>query len=390
MESKVLKIALLTGCNDKHYQIGLLSGLVANPVKVDFIANDDMIEAAGYSQVKYFNVRGDQDPRAPITDKIFRVLKYYGALLKYAFQSDARIFHIQWLNKFQYLDRTLLNIYYKGLGKKLVFTAHNINAGRRDGNDSWLNRLTLRWMYRLMDHIIVHTEQMKSEIIKDFIVPEEKVTVIPHGIHDAIPCSALAKTQARERLGLAADEKVILFFGNIRPYKGLDYLVKAMAMLPGDFSKIKLIIAGQIEEPGYWDKILKLMEEDGLRDRIMTNVGFVPDNEIEVFVKAADLMVLPYTEVFQSGILFLSYNFGLPVVATDVGSLREEVLEGETGFICRPLDPVDLAEKIERYFCSGLFHNLEAKREKIKEYAREKYSWQIIGEKTFRVYQGLI
>ncbi|MEO0248450.1 MAG: glycosyltransferase, partial [candidate division WOR-3 bacterium] len=149
-----MKVALITGCNDKHYQLSLLSGLVAHGVQVDFIANDDMIDAAAYKNVNYFNFRGDQDLRAPLHDKIRRILKYYVALLTYAAKSAPGVFHIQWLNRFEYFDRTVINIYYKALGKKLVFTAHNVNAGWRDGRDNLLNRWTLWFMYHLVDHII--------------------------------------------------------------------------------------------------------------------------------------------------------------------------------------------------------------------------------------------
>ncbi|MBI4684793.1 MAG: glycosyltransferase [Nitrospirae bacterium] len=86
----------------------------------------------------------------------------------------------------------------------------------------------------------------------------------------------------------------------------------------------------------------------------------------------------------------MAYNFGLPVIATDVGSLREDIIEGETGFISKPEDPQDLAEKIELYFQSDLYKNLESKRQKIIDYANEKYSWEKIGEKTVEVYKKLI
>src|SRR5512143_2691136 len=107
-----MKIALMTGCNDKHYQLGLLSGLVPHEIEVDFIANDDMKEASRYKNVNYLNLRGDQDPKALLHKKIFRILKFYSAMLAFAVKTDANIFHIQWLNKFIYFDRTLLNFYY--------------------------------------------------------------------------------------------------------------------------------------------------------------------------------------------------------------------------------------------------------------------------------------
>ena len=98
---------------------------------------------------------------------------YYARLIRYAATAKPRIFHILWNNKFESFDRTLLMLYYKVLGKKIVLTVHNVNAGRRDSKDTRLNRLTLRIQYRLADHIFVHTEKMKRELIEEFGVRGE-------------------------------------------------------------------------------------------------------------------------------------------------------------------------------------------------------------------------
>ena len=100
--------------------------------------------------------------------KMRRVLRYYLRLIRYAATAKPKLFHILWNNKFQFFDRTLLMLYYKLLGKKIVFTAHNVNAGKRDSNDSWLNRLSLKVQYNLSDHIFVHTNGMKNELVSGF------------------------------------------------------------------------------------------------------------------------------------------------------------------------------------------------------------------------------
>jgi D-inositol-3-phosphate glycosyltransferase len=100
--------------------------------------------------------------------------------------------------------------------------------------------------------------------------------------------------------------------------------------------------------------------------------------------------VLPYRHIYQSGVLFLGYSFGLPVLAADVGSLREEIIEGETGFVFRRDDPVDLARAIDRYFTSDLFANLASRREKIQAFASCRHSWDTVGESTMRVYSELL
>jgi glycosyltransferase involved in cell wall biosynthesis len=88
--------------------------------------------------------------------------------------------------------------------------------------------------------------------------------------------------------------------------------------------------------------------------------------------------------------LFLGYSFGLPVLAADVGTLKDEIIEGKTGFVFRPEDPVDLATTIERYFASDLFANLNRRRQEIRDYATERHSWDVVGHVTMSVYAGLL
>ncbi len=389
-----MKISLLTGGDDPSYALPLLSALISKGIKVDFIGNNEMekAEAVKTENVNYLNLRGDQNHYAPMKEKMLRLLKYYFRLVKYAAETDSEIFHILWLNKFVYFDRTILNLYYKILGKKLVFTAHNVNMGERDGNDTVVNRLSLKFMYRIVGHIFVHTEKMKRQLIGNFGVEESKVTVIPFGINNYVPTSEITVREAREKLHLESKEKVLLFFGQIAPYKGLDCIISALVKLRTYHNDLKLIIAGKIKEgwQQYWEGVQKTIEKHDLKKDIVSRVQFIPDEDVEVYFKAADLVLLPYRNIFQTGVLFLSYNFGLPAVASDVGSLREEIIEGETGFICKPEDPEDLAKKIEQYFNSDLFKNLEENRKRIMEWAKEKYSWEKIGWKTHDVYRKML
>ena len=108
------------------------------------------------------------------------------------------------------------------------------------------------------------------------------------------------------------------------------------------------------------------------------------------YFKAADVLVLPYRHIYQSGVLFLGYSFGLPVIAADVGSLQDEIVEGKTGFVFRPEDPDDLAKTIERYFASDLYANLRSRRQEIRQFAMESHSWDVVGQQTVSVYANLL
>jgi glycosyltransferase involved in cell wall biosynthesis len=102
------------------------------------------------------------------------------------------------------------------------------------------------------------------------------------------------------------------------------------------------------------------------------------------------VLVLPYRHIYQSGVLFLGYNFGLPVLAADVGALKDEIIEGKTGFVFKAEDPVDLARTIDRYFASDLFANLPSRRQNIRDFAAERHSWDVVGRLTVNVYENLL
>lgn len=387
-----LKIALLTGGGDKPYALGLAWALTAQDISIDFIGSDylDVPELRNSPQVRFLNLRGDQSPDADRVNKALRVAKYYVRLVRYAATRNAKIFHVLWNNKFEIFDRTLLMLYYKLMGKRLVLTVHNVNIQRRDARDSFLNRLSLRVQYRLSDHIFVHTEQMKKELLSDFGVQERKVSIIRFGINNTVPNTKLTSSEAKERLGVGKSDKTVLFFGNIAPYKGLEYLVRAFRELTATDESYRLIIAGYPKGPkDYWNQIQKTIARNAIRNRTIEKIEYVPDEETELYFKAADVLVLPYTRIFQSGVLFLGYSFGLPVIAADVGSLREEVIEGKTGFIFKPQDSSDLASVIVRYFGSDLFRSLESRRLDIKAYANERYSWDTVASLITAVYRKL-
>jgi glycosyltransferase involved in cell wall biosynthesis len=384
-----ITVALLTGGGDRPYAYGLATELIARGIGMDLIASDDLDSPVfhGRQGVNFLNLRGDQRPEASLTKKMTRVLLFYFRLVQYAATAKPEIFHILWNNKFQFFDRTLLMLYYKWLGKKIILTVHNVNANVRDSRDSAFNRRTLRFQYQHADHIFVHTQEMKAELTKEYRVSESRVTVIPFGINNSVPNTSLSPDQAKEKLSLRKDEKAILFFGNIAPYKGLEYLVSAYQEIAARRSDFKLIIAGRPKGfEKYWADLHERIQADVQRGKILLRKEYIPDQETEVFFKAADVLALPYRYIYQSGVLFLGYSFGLPVLAADVGSLKEDIVEGETGFVFKPEDPVDLARVIENYFSSDLFLNLSARRPEIRDYAMKRNSWTAVGESTMRVY----
>jgi D-inositol-3-phosphate glycosyltransferase len=384
-----IAVALLTGGIDRPYVFGLATALASAGIRLEVIGSDmlDRPEMHWIPQLRFLNLQRTARPRFGRSRRAWNVLAYYGHLLRYISTAKPRLFHILWNNKLWPLDRTVLLLFCKVLGKKLVFTAHNVNSRKRDQNDSLLNRITLRIQYHLVDHVFVHTEPMKAELESEFGVPEQVVTVIPFGINNSIPDTTLTPSEARRRLGLKEQERVVLFYGRITPYKGLDVLLSAFQEFTSN-RNYRLVIAGEPkgDSVDYATRIVGAILSDALRGNIAARIEYIPDEDTEIYFKAADVAVLPYTDIFQSGVLFLAYRFGLPVIASDVGNFRQDIVEGETGFLCRPGDAGDLARTIDRYFDSDLFKSLSDRRHVIRQYAEARHSWDNVSAATRSVY----
>lgn len=384
-------VGLLTGGDDRSYAHGLAVSLAGRGVKVEFIGSDALDGEVLHvnERIEFLNLRGDQSEDASLVRKIIRLIRYYIRLVIYAARTRASVLHILWNNKFELFDRTVLMMYYRLCSKKIVLTAHNVNAAKRDGNDSWLNRKTLAIQYRLSSHLFVHTEKMRAELCADFAVPIDKVSVIPFGLNDTSPRTGMTGTQARRNLGLELDELVLLFFGQIAPYKGLHYLIEAFPAIHRQQPNVRLVIAGKVKRGSeeYWRSLESILTGLGRSERILCRIEHIPDQDIEIYFKAADALVVPYVQIFQSGVPFLSYSFGLPVLATDVGSLGEEISPGENGFVCKPCDANDLASMIARFADSSLYRELAKRRDAIATAARERHSWERVASITRSVYE---
>ncbi len=384
------QVALLTGGDDPHYSHGLARALRRAGVSLDFIGSDALYSEAfaGDPGLRFLNLRGDQNPSSAWRTKTVRLARYYARLIAYAVKPGPAIFHILWNNKVEWFDRTLLMIWYRIFGRRVVLTAHNVNTAGRDESDSRLNRFTLRCQYALCAHIFVHTGRMRQQLIDSFGVDERRVSVIPYGLNEEAPRTGLSQDQARKRLGVPRDAKLALFFGQIAPYKGLHHLVDALPLAGSELPDLVLMIAGKVKKGSedYWARIEAKIGTADPSVPVRAWIAHVPDSEIELYYEAADVAVLPYTDIFQSGVLSLAFGFGLPVVATDVGALAEDVIEGETGYVCRPRDPADLARALVTYFGSQLYFDRADARARIMARARAKNSWDTVAEITIATY----
>ena len=390
MQDKINISIFYCGGDTIPYLYGLVSGLrrVSN-LTIDVLDSDQSIGVFDeFTNVKFFNIRGNTSSDVSFYQKIVRIIKSYLKLLKYVTLTDSKIFHIQWFNRFQLIDATLVAWYYRLLGKKLIYTAHNINARERNNTDNTLNRVTLKFFYNFVDHIIVHNKKSRKELKDKFSINGDKVSVIKIGLNIAIPRKNISADEGKEILQIPSGKKTLLFFGGIDTYKGLDVLLKSFSALTRDSNEFYLLIAGKSRNEKYILELKRFLSENLSPDTYRFNLGFIPDESVESYFMAADCLILPYRAISQSGVHVLSYSFGLPVIATDVGSFKDEdVVLGKTGFVCTPEDPEDLKLKILEYFNSSIYRNLEQSRTEIKQWANDMYSWENIADKTAEIYK---
>ena len=162
-------------------------------------------------------------------------------------------------------------------------------------------------------------------------------------------------------------------------------------MLAKAGERVRLIIAGKVKRGSedYWNTAERMIAELGLSELVAQTVRFIPDDQVEPYFTAADAVVIPYVDIFQSGVPFLAFSFGLPVIATDVGSLREDVTH-ESGLLCRPKDPADLARAITDFYRSGRYWASSEVRTRIRRVAEHRHSWVTVSEQTKAVYSNLL
>jgi glycosyltransferase involved in cell wall biosynthesis len=387
-----VQVALLTGGSDKPYALGLASALAARGTKIDFVGSDELncAEICQLEGLRFLNLRGDQRENAPLAAKALRLLRYYARLVAFVAGTRAPVLHILWNNRFELFDRTVLMLYYRAMGKRIVLTAHNVNTAARNGNDTWLNRVSLRIQYHLCDHVFVHTAAMKEQLRAAFGVTESRISVVPFGINDTIPKTGASRSVARRQLGIAEGDRALLFFGQIVPYKGLEFLLEAVSILAERGERVTAIIAGKVKRGSeeYWARTKRLIAGLGIGDRVIERIEFIPDEHVEPYFRAADAVVLPYVDIFQSGVPFLAFSFGIPVIASDVGSLRE-VVRNETGLLCRPRDSADLARAVLEFYRSELHPPSAEVQARIRRFAEERHSWETVSDRTMAIYASL-
>lgn len=252
-----------------------------------------------------------------------------------------------------------------------------------------------RRIHRLPHRIVAHSQHDRQRLLEEFGVAPKKVTVIPHGEYgffrqagvkaeepaDDAPGRAEDRREARRKLGLPQNAEVALFFGYIREYKGLDVLLEAWPAVQRERPEARLLIAGDpVQLPAERRHELEAWAQ---RLGAVHHFGYVPFSDVRKYFAAANVLVMPYRHISQSGVLYLALALGLPVLATRVGAVPEVLTDGESGALVPPESPGELAQAL-----SQLLGN-PALRQRLADGGRRvarEHSWPSIAERTEEVF----
>lgn len=366
-----------------YYDFELCLALQSAGVEVTLLTCDETKNTAVPASLRvefpFWGIYGD-------TPKIARGLRYMRGLLRIGLAMQRRSIPLAHFHYFHFppLDYLYLRWLHLFSGKYFVFTVHDVVPFDAKPSDlAWLRRL-----YHEADQIIVHAESNRDAIVQAFEISPGKVRVIPMG-----PYLRFAEGQrlparlARQRLGFEPDTPVILFFGQIKKVKGVQHLIRAFHQVLKQCSSARLIIAGP-EWKESFDGYAVLIRKLNLADKVLTRIEYVPDDEVGVYYSAADVVALPYTEAYQSAVLYMAYSFARPVVASAVGGLAEVVEDGVTGLLVPPADVNRLASALLILLQDTEMARAMGKRGRVL--VETKFGWPEIARKTATVYDEVL
>ncbi|MBE7171830.1 MAG: glycosyltransferase [Williamsia sp.] len=272
---------------------------------------------------------------------------------------------------------TIMKLAKRNRHTKIIAITDNIIPHEKRPGDVQFTRYFLR-----QSDAFITMSKIVQDALRRF-EPVKPAIQTYHPLYDNFG-DPVSQEEARARLQINPRTRLVLFFGFIRKYKGLDILLKAWkeVLQSGELADAKLLIAGEFYEDE--KKYSQLISELSIQDSLILQTNFIPQSEVKYYFCAADVVVQPYRSATQSGVTPLAYHFDKPMIVTNVGSLADYVLHEKTGLVTPP-DPFPLADAIRRYFKLGEGHFLPGIRE-----AKKGYSWQHFVDLIGRLFKNLL
>ena len=311
--------------------------------------------------------------------RLQNILTYYNPFswLRAGLSLKGDLVHAQWWSYVLALPYLVVLGLVRLRGRTCVLTVHNVRPHEQGLLARWLNNLVLKMAH----HFIVHDQRSQRELAKLTGVEESRIHVVPHGVLEPAPIRGTGREEAKRRLNLPPDSRVVLHFGNIRRYKGVDTLLKAMTWVVQEESKTLLVLAGKPWSS--WQPYARAIQDLNLAGHVVEWLDFIPPENVEDLFAAADVVALPYRAFdSQSGVGAMALSFGRALVVSDVGGLPALVHSPQA--VVPPDSPRALSRALVAVLKDAdLQHRLE---EESRIMARQ-YRWEDIAQTTVGVYR---
>jgi D-inositol-3-phosphate glycosyltransferase len=370
---KVLMVDALVG-ND--YSLLLCNSLAKAGLDVSLVVTEDRKVGEDIQ----FKIKNWLPSKSKGKNKIVKTYLYFKYLLKlYSYiKKEADVVHFQFFRR-----RRVESVFFwllRKSGINLVHTVHDVIPLDESKVDQIFNKI----VYRSSKSLIVHSEPNLNTLASTK-VSREKIYIVPHGNFDVfIKNGALQKDEARRNLNLQNEDDLLLFFGFIKKYKGLDLLLDAFESAYEKNKKLKLLIAGAVDSNellNHYNEKINLMNS---KKNVIFHSDFIPQEKVAEYFTASDLVVLPYKQISHSGVMHLAYSFGRPLIVTDTGDFAYTVRTDNSGFVVGNYSSDNLAEIILNAFSDK--ERLEEMGKNILQLNSSKYSWLNVAEETKNVY----
>lgn len=297
----------------------------------------------------------------------------------------SKIVHVQHWAWYTGLVYCILLPVVKIRRKKIVITVHNITPHVKNKLIVFIDKIFNKIIFPFAHIFIIHNVRNKKKLIKLYNISEEKICIITHGVLILDTYNSFSKNKAKDHLGIPRKKKVILFFGYLWKYKGLDVMLNSLELVKKELKDVVLLVVGFPFND--WKDYEKMINDLAISKYVVTKLGYVPDSDVKIYFSASDICVFPYKEPFDThgGAPALAIPFKKPIIVTDIGGLPEYVRDKKA--ISDPEDIEALAKNIINALKN---QKLLKKLSKDSEDLSKKLSWKNISEKTVDVYNKLM
>ncbi len=360
---KVLLIDQIAKINYK-YTFPLANSLNKHGVEVHLVIDQKKEkENCACERIRLFNT--DEKNIGKIK-KVWNYITSYKTICKMVRLGKFDVVHTEWFT-FSPIDYLYLKKIKKKYHVRYVATVHDILPFNQKFYDMYFHRK----LYRLADSIILQAPSNMERFAELFQESKEKTHMIHHG-HMLDYVEPQDMQASRRKLGLPEDKIIVLFFGQIKKVKGVDILLRVLVQLKDKYPSLYMVIAGSVWKADFTE-CERIIEDGNLDNCLRTNIRYIPDEEIKYYYSACNICALPYTDVYQSGVIQLAYGYRKAVVATSLPAFTQFVKEGETGFLSEPNNVESLAAAIERAL--AVESQLMEIGEKGYELVRRRLNW---------------